>query len=151
MWSFGKSGVFVFSPDGSKQYSHVPAEAVCKELAGSDGGWSSSVCRFYDIVSDGKKYVWAAAERGQSMVDVFDIDTGAVVGSFEHCLSPNNLKYHPLRDEVWVRCSEIDGNSTNPTRLDVFSASNPSGEIQTNIYGRYHRVEWDGRYRLCLD
>ena len=66
MWSFGKSGVFVFSPDGSKQYSHVPAEAVCEELAGSDGGWSSSVCRFYDIVSDGKKYVWAAAARGQS-------------------------------------------------------------------------------------
>ena len=85
------------------------------------------------------------------MVDVFDIDTGAVVGSFEHCLSPNNLKYHPLRDEVWVRCSEIDGNSTNLTHFDVFSASNPSGEIQTNIYGRYHRVEWDGRYRLCLD
>jgi len=133
MWSFGKSGVFVFSPDGSKQHSHVPAEAVCEEPAGSDGGWSSSVCRFYDIVSDGKKYVWAAAERGQSMVDVFDIDTGAVVGSFEACLSPNNLEYHPLRDEVWVRCGEIDVNSTNPTHLDVFSASNPSGEIQTNI------------------
>ena len=66
MWSFGKSGVFVFSPDGSKQYSHVPAEAICEELAGSVEGWSSSVCRFYDIVSDGKKYVWAAAERGQS-------------------------------------------------------------------------------------
>ena len=134
MWTFGSSGVNVYSPDGSAVHRHVPPEAVCEEPAGyTGGGGPSSHCRFYDVVSDGKKYVWAAVARGVSTVDVFDIDTGAIVGSFASCHSPNNLEYHPLRDEVWVRCSDIDVNSTDPTHLDVFSASTPNGEIQTNI------------------
>ena len=66
-------------------------------------------------------------------MNVFDIDTGALVGGFKACEGPEALEYHPLRDEMWVRCGDLDVNGTDPTHLDVLSASNPSGEIQTNI------------------
>ena len=57
-------------------------------------------CSFYDVVSDGKKYVWGAVSRGVPKIDVFDIDTGATVGSFETCNTPRDIEYHPLRDEI---------------------------------------------------
>ena len=133
LWAFGSTGVHVFSPDGSIQHRHVPPEDVCEEAPDYDGSYRNRKCRFYDVVSDGKKYVWAATERDTPVMDVFDIDTGAIVGSFETCLSPNTLEYHPLRDEIWARCGGLDVNSTDPTHLDVISAASPSGEIQTNI------------------
>ena len=45
----------------------------------------------------------------------------------------NKLDYQPLHDEVQFCCSDVDENSTEPNLLNVFSASNPSGDIQTNI------------------
>ncbi|KAL3915280.1 MAG: hypothetical protein SGILL_005727, partial [Bacillariaceae sp.] len=85
---------------------------------------------------DGKTYVWAATPRQDSAITVFDINNGALIGNFASCAEPHDLEYHPLRDEVWVRC-EGDVNTTDttvdPTHLDVFSASNPSGQILTNI------------------
>jgi len=136
LWTFGKNGVHIYSPDGSVQHRFIDPEVICGPVKESNytGGWSSSTsCRFSDIVSDGKKYVWAAVSRGVSTVDVFDIDSGAIIGSFATCKSPNSLEYHALREEIWVRCSDLDVESTDPTHLDVLSATNPSGEIQTNI------------------
>ena len=132
MWLFSSDGVYIYSPDGNEQRVHIPKELVCEDEA-TFTGKSYQYCRFHDVVSDGKKYVWAATSRMDSSITLFDIDTGALVGNFKSCTSPHDLEFHPLRDEVWVRCHDIDTNSTDPTHLDVFSASNPSGEIQTNI------------------
>jgi hypothetical protein len=133
MWAFGESGVYVYSPDGNEQRNHVESSKVCNNDPNYSGP-SYGRCSFYDIVSDGKKYVWAAVARGASKIDVFDIDNGAVVGSFETCSSPSKLEYHALRDEVWVRCSDVVQNSTTlDTNIDVFSASNPTGETQVDI------------------
>lgn len=134
MWTFGKTGLYVFSPDGKEQKNHLPGDKVCRNVAGTDLK-SYEVCRFYDVVSDGKKYVWAAVDRGVPKIDVFDINTGSIAGSFQTCMSPSDLEYHALRDEIWVRCyaSDNDSNSDKPTKLDVFSASSPNVEIQTNI------------------
>mmetsp|Transcript_39840 Transcript_39840/g.47864 ORF Transcript_39840/g.47864 Transcript_39840/m.47864 type:complete len:244 (-) Transcript_39840:534-1265(-) len=134
MWIFQSSGVYIYSPDGKTEKRFVPPEQVCPsdEPAYSGTGYNPS-CRFYDIVSDGKKHVWAAVGRSASKIKVFDINTGSIVGAFETCKSPNKLEYHPLRDEVWVRCGDMADNSTETTILDVFSASSPSVNIQTDI------------------
>mmetsp|Transcript_7732 Transcript_7732/g.17466 ORF Transcript_7732/g.17466 Transcript_7732/m.17466 type:complete len:307 (-) Transcript_7732:686-1606(-) len=140
MWLFGEAGVYAFSPDGSEQRSHVPSSQVC-ENPETYTGPSYRYCRFSDIVSDGKKYVWAGTSRAESPISVFDIDSGSLVGTFESCKGPNDLEYHALRDEVWVRCSDLDANATDPTHLDVFSASNPSGQIKTDILLKDRAIE----------
>lgn len=132
VWLFGKDGVYAFSPDGSEQRSHVPTSQVCED-ADSFTGPSYRYCRFNDIVSDGKKYVWAGTYRDDSPISVFDINTGSLVGTFEACKGPTDLEYHAVRDEVWVRCSGLDVNATDPTHLDVLTASNPGAQIQTDI------------------
>ena len=58
-------------------------------------------------MSDGKKYVWAGSYGASNALDgptiaVFDIDTGAVVESIDTCEGCHKLKFHSLRDEVWV-------------------------------------------------
>jgi hypothetical protein len=133
MWVLGSTGVFIYSPDGKDKKVSIDGEAICHEEPEKPGSGYYSTCRFYDVISDGKKYVWASLARGIPKIDLFDINTGSVVGSFETCMSPSSLEYHPLRDEVWVRCSDMAENSTMQTSLDVFSASSPSGAIQTNI------------------
>lgn len=129
----GKNGVHIYSPDGKEKKVSIEASAICHEEPDYHGTEYHTSCRFYDAISDGKKYVWASLARGIAKIDLFDINTGAVVGSFDTCMSPSSMEFHPLRDEVWVRCSDIDENSTMPTQLDVFSASSPSGDIQTDI------------------
>ena len=133
MWVLGSSGVGIFSPDGSEKMVSIDGSAICHEEPEPQGSGYYRKCRFYDVISDGKKYVWASFAQGVPKIDLFDINTGAVVGSFDTCLSPSSLEYHPLRDEVWVRCSGMEENSTMQTSLDVFSASSPSGLIETNI------------------
>merc|ERR1719491_877721 len=101
--------------------------------AGYRGGDPSLSCSFYDTVSDGKKYVWAAVSRGVPKIDILDIDTGDVVGSFATCLSPRKMEYHPLREEIWVRCSQVERNTTYPSYMDVFSTSSPSVAIASDM------------------
>ncbi|KAL7550471.1 hypothetical protein ACHAWF_014861 [Thalassiosira exigua] len=135
MWLFGRDGVHVYTPDGSEHLSHVPNEQMCESEADFKGP-SHMYCRFRDVVSDGKKYVWTNSPRSEDGIAVFDIDTGSLVGAFETCVGPNDLEYHAVRDEVWVRCSGgADANSTgdDPSHLDVISASSPTGEAQTDI------------------
>ena len=132
MWLFGEKGVNVYNVDGTELKNHLDASEICGPKAEYEGP-SWGYCRFNGMVSDGKKYVWAAVNRGKPVIDVFDINTGSVVGSFDTCDSPDNLEYHPLRDEIWVRCSDVDVNSTSPSNLDVFSASNPTGDVLVNI------------------
>jgi len=109
----------------------TPKAEICHNVTGYRGGGMELSCSFYDIVSDGKKYVWAAVSRGVSKIDVFDIDSGAVVGSFETCMTPRDIEYHPLRDEIWVRCmataDEFGGY------MDVFPAGSPGSDTVASI------------------
>jgi len=131
MWVFGGEGMKVFSPNGKETKVNTPANEICHNVTGYRGGEFELSCAFYDIVSDGKKYVWSAVSRGVSKIDVFDIDTGATVGSFETCMTPRDIEYHPLRDEIWVRCmataDEFGGY------MDVFSALSPGADTVANI------------------
>lgn len=140
MWLFSKDGVYVFSPDGSTVRAHTPKELVCEDPDTFEGP-SYKYCRFNDVVSDGKRYVWAGTSRQESSVSVFDIDTGALVGMYQACKSPHDLEFHPLRDEIWIRCTDIDNEGIDPTHLDVISASNPSGEIKTNILAQERALQ----------
>ena len=87
-------------------------------------------CRF--ISDNGKKYVWAGLDR-EPTIAVFDIDTGAVVESIDTCEGQHRLKYHSLRDEVWVRCNDVVANSTLPTNVDMISASGLVRDIHTSL------------------
>ena len=81
---------------------------------------------FYDIISEKKKkYVLAAVSCGESKIDLFDIDSGAVVCLFNSCVRQKNIEYHPLRGEIWVCCM---------ANLDKFG-----GYI--NVF-RYHCEHW---------
>ena len=97
MWVFGDNGVYMFSPDGKEEKNFIESEKICdpkEEFTGK----SYMYCRLNDIVSDGKKFVWAAINRNDPTIQVFDIDTGSLVGNFKTCSSPTSLEYHPLRD-----------------------------------------------------
>lgn len=131
MWILGTTGMRIFNPDGSIELVSTPPEDICHNVTGYRGGPPSLSCSFYDVVSDGKKYVWAAVSRGVSKIDVFDIDTGGVVGSFETCATPRDLEYHPLRDEIWVRC--MGANDEFSGYMDVFSVSSPTGDTIASI------------------
>lgn len=130
MWHFGSGGLNIFSPDGSKIVKELGADKVCHNTTGYGGsGWRVR-CDFYDVVSDGKKYVFAATARGVAKINVFEIDTGNIVGALPACESPNDLDYHSLRDEVWIRCRD---QNKDGSYLDVVSASGLSSDIATNI------------------
>jgi len=130
MWHFGSGGLNIFSPDGSTLVKELGADKVCHNTTGYGGnGWRVR-CDFYDVVSDGKKYVFAATARGVAKINVFEIDTGNIVGALPSCESPNDLDYHSLRDEIWIRCY---GPNKEGSYLDVVSASGISHEISTNI------------------
>jgi len=128
MWIFSSDGVSIFSADGSPLKS-MNADEVCHDYTGRSGGISKR-CDFYDVASDGKQYVYAAVTRGVAKIDVFDIDTGSLVGSYATCGSPRGLEYHPIRDELWVRCEDPDADGSY---MDVFSASGLSSNRMTNI------------------
>ena len=108
MWLFGSDGVHVYSPDGSNHQHHVTNAQICEDpdtfsksltsvfrvslahLANPSrplinrmkrnhaAGKSWQYCRFNDVQSDGKRFVWAAKRDGQ--ISVLDIDTGSLVG-----------------------------------------------------------------------
>jgi len=143
MWHFGKGGLNIFSPDGGTLVKEFGADQICHNTTGYGGsGWRIR-CDFYDVVSDGKKYVYAAIARGVAKINVFDIDSGNMVGALPSCESPNDLDYHSLRDEVWIKCYAPGGISSY---IDVVSASAITADIETNItlvdngYSRGHFV-----------
>lgn len=132
MWVFGDEGLKIYSPDGKSLRKSTSAERVCHETSGYRGSTEVTLsCSFYDVVSDGKKFVWAAVSRGSSKIDVFSIDTGDIVGSFETCNTPRDLEYHPLRDEMWVRCLGVTENEVS--YMDVFSVQSPTVDSTTRI------------------
>jgi len=133
LWVFGGTGMNLYSPDGATNLVSTPKEEICHNVTGYRGEGFELSCNWNDVVSDGKKYVWAAVSRGVSKIDVFDINTGAVVGSFETCMSPRDLEYHPLRDEIWVRCQSVDPGNEFGGYMEVFAASAPSADTVSTV------------------
>ena len=132
MWMFGENGVSIFTPDGSEEVKTIQPEQVCKNVTSSyDESGYRIRCDFNDVVSDGNKYVWASVARGVPLIDVFRIDTGDLVGSFGTCGSPRDLDFHPLREEVWVHCSEF--SNISQSHMDVFSSVSPTASIPASI------------------
>lgn len=132
MWMFGENGVSIFTPDGSEEVKTIQPEQVCKNVTSSyDESGYRIRCDFNDVVSDGNKYVWASVARGVPLIDVFRIDTGDLVGSFGTCGSPRDLDFHPLREEIWVHCSEF--SNISQSHMDVFSSVSPTASIPTSI------------------
>ena len=51
MWVFGRSGVYIYSPAGSKQHKMIPPKDICHMTAGYSGEDETSLsCLFYDVV-----------------------------------------------------------------------------------------------------
>eukprot|EP00593_Proboscia_inermis_P006221 CAMPEP_0171313220 /NCGR_PEP_ID=MMETSP0816-20121228/39657_1 /TAXON_ID=420281 /ORGANISM="Proboscia inermis, Strain CCAP1064/1" /LENGTH=240 /DNA_ID=CAMNT_0011800293 /DNA_START=222 /DNA_END=944 /DNA_ORIENTATION=- len=130
MWHFGSGGLNIFSPDGSKIVKELGAGKVCPNTTGYSGsGWRVR-CDFYDVVSDGEKYVFTATARGVAKINVFEIVTGNIVGALPTCESPNDLDYPSLQDKVWIHCRD---QNKDGSYLDVVSASGLSSDSATNI------------------
>eukprot|EP00527_Entomoneis_sp_CCMP2396_P000851 CAMPEP_0198140926 /NCGR_PEP_ID=MMETSP1443-20131203/4010_1 /TAXON_ID=186043 /ORGANISM="Entomoneis sp., Strain CCMP2396" /LENGTH=576 /DNA_ID=CAMNT_0043803503 /DNA_START=78 /DNA_END=1808 /DNA_ORIENTATION=+ len=107
MWVMGDNGLAIYSADGSTLLKNTPAIDICHEVASSykdPTGPKSLTCSWSDVVSDGKKYVWAAVSRGSMVLDVFSLDTGDLVATTETCNRVFDLDFHAGRDEMFVRC-----------------------------------------------
>ena len=106
-------------PMVKKRKQKINANDSCHNWTRYHDGTFKISCLFYDIISDKKKYVLAAVSCGESKIDLFDIDSGAVVCLFNSCVRQKNIEYHPLRDEIWVCCiatSEKFGGCINVFR-----------------------------------
>ena len=110
-----------FSPDGTQNLKSFQSSDVCHNYTRNDA--TSVRCDWYDVVSDGKKYVYAAVTRDSSKLDVFDIDSGDMIGALDTCDNPRDLEYHSLRDEVWVRCSKGSMEPGEEGHMDVINAN----------------------------
>ena len=130
-WMFGENGVEIYTPDGSEVLKSIPPEKVCKNATSSSSGESRIRCDFNDVVFDGNKYVWASVARGVPKMDVFRIDSGDLVGSFDTCGGPTDLDFHPLREELWVHCSGF--SDAEESHLDVFSTITPTAPVSTRV------------------
>jgi len=119
----------VYTADGSKQVHSVSPERACHETGTVEE--PNLRCYFSDIVSDGKKYVWASVSRGLDKIDVFSIETGALVGSFATCGSPRDIDFQELREEIWVHCSDF--SAMEESHMDVFSSVSPTTPITTRV------------------
>jgi len=126
MWLFSPDGLTIYSPDGEILKSHRKSQ-VCPfdrpAGRGSAVGARTSDCNFFDVASDGHKYVWAA-NMDIHRVDIYDIDTGDYAGYTDTCSTPIDLNYHPTRQELWIRCAAPDDDS--PGVVDVVSTQSIS-------------------------
>ena len=131
MWVFGAEGVQVYSPDGSEMIFQVTPDKACHTVS-RDGGVTYTLrCDWYDVVSDGKKYVWASVARGSTKINVFSIKTGGLIGSFDTCNSFYDMSYNPLREEMWVHCGGF--SEKVQTHMDVFSTIAPSAPVTSSV------------------
>lgn len=147
MWVMGQDGLFILSPDGSTVIKETPKNDVCHNVTGYRSDEKSVQCRWSDIASDGKQYVFAAISRGISVVDVFDINTGDIVSTMPTCADIYDIDYHAGSQEMWVRCLKPDMDQQDfPGHIESFSTASISAtkrqaielDVNTtnNFYGK---------------
>lgn len=144
MWAFGPTGIEIYSPEGEEVLKKHPQEAICPTVISPWTGETTNECSFFDVRSDGHAFVWAAITSGQARVEAFDIDTGDYVSYLPTCNTPLSLKYHPAREEMWLRCSEDDVDNGHEGHIDVFSVNSLSTDFEQvnlglsgRVYGRH--------------
>lgn len=139
IWHFSADGLIVFSPDG-QVLKQPPKSTVCKEyeVTNEETNATETVdsCRFFELRSDGHRYVWAGSRAAVDQVEAFDIDTAELVGSVGTCRVPMDLDYHPGRQEMFVHChtGEVDVFSSNTfgsdfSVIDLGVGGFPSGRL----------------------
>jgi len=141
MWLFNGNGLTIYSPEGNVIKEHRKSQ-VCP-FTRTSRGQETSDCSFFDIQSDGHQYVWAA-NHDTHRIDIFDIDTGDYAGYTPTCSTPLDLNYHPVRQEMLVRCAAADDDS--PGEIDFFSTYSISANhelVDFNMTGMraYGRIE----------
>lgn len=97
MWVFSSEGLNILAVDGTKTLKTLST----KELDCGEG------CSYFDVVTDGHKYVWAnAIHADPHRIDVFSLETGDYLGGVATCNTPLDSDYVVGREELWVRCAE---------------------------------------------
>jgi len=132
MWTFGGDGVNMYSPEG-EVLKALPKEKLPMCTSGDEG-----TCSFFDYISDGHKYVYAAA-FGPNRIDVFDIETGDYVTYVPTCSTPIDLDYHPNTGEMWIHCAGTDEANGHDGHIDAFSVNSLGSDfkqINLNVTGR---------------
>lgn len=125
MWVFSGEGLSILSVDGSKTH---------KQLSKLDMDCGDS-CFYFDVVSDGQKYVWAnALHSSPHRVDVFSLETGDYLGGVATCNTPLDMDYVANRGELWIRCAQPanmdDPESGHMTVIQANSLGTSSEEVR---------------------
>jgi len=134
MWVFAKDGISWYQADGT---------LIKGKTFDSDHSCTSG-CNFYDVATDGKNYVWAATMHTNS-VSMYDIDTGDKIAEVGSCGTPLDVKFHPGREELWVRCADAKGDRGH---VDVISMNSLHRQettrmvtYDTSLYRNYGWLE----------
>ena len=91
MWIFNPDGLTIMSPAGDTILVQDKSK-VCPNLRTNYQGVETDDCSFFDVQSDGHRYVWAANhDDSPHKIDVFDINTGAYAGYAPTCSTPLDL------------------------------------------------------------
>mmetsp|Transcript_46561 Transcript_46561/g.54414 ORF Transcript_46561/g.54414 Transcript_46561/m.54414 type:complete len:587 (+) Transcript_46561:43-1803(+) len=126
MWHFNGAGTVMYSVDGSK---------VLKNMTNSGAhvaeGSRDDAVTYFSLASDGHRFVWGGSYgRPYNRVETFDIDTGEPVGYMKTCSTPLDLQYHPLRQEMWLRCAQNIKDKGHAGEIDVFSVNSLSSDFE---------------------
>mmetsp|Transcript_5851 Transcript_5851/g.12327 ORF Transcript_5851/g.12327 Transcript_5851/m.12327 type:complete len:322 (-) Transcript_5851:65-1030(-) len=127
MWHFSPDGLSIYSPGGELLKQH-PKKMLCPETVSWDGTPTDD-CYYFSYASDGHRYVWAGSMAGDHHVQAFNIDTGDYAGYLDTCSTPLDMEYHPVRQEMYVRCAQEDTDGGNPGEIDVFSSATLSSDL----------------------
>lgn len=123
IWAMGKSGVAIYSVDGTTKLKEVPNTHICEQYTDARTGEVSQDCAFRDAISDGVRHVYASNSNGSPTIEVFSVNTGDFVASLPTCGSPVQLDYHPIREELWVHCWSPNPSEGDTGHIDVISAN----------------------------
>jgi len=140
MWIMTSSGLKLYSPNGEvmkKEIVDIPGCPIDEE--------GEPACTFFDMKSDGHKYVYgafAARSQGASRIDVFDIDTGDYVTYMPTCETPLDLDYHPNTYQMWVNCA---GKDETDGHIDRFFVNALHAEMETVDLGVTDKSRHYGR------
>jgi len=148
-----KSSIQIYNPAGDTLHATIPESHYCPPTDDD----KAPVCNIHSVVSDYKRYVFAASsshsDASKSKFHAFDVNTGGIVGIFNNdCLwksnndrhhnsrrKRNGLSYHSLQNELWSHCyspsSLVDDENTCETHVWSVQDSYPqlSSSSKKNI------------------
>lgn len=123
VWVFSSEGLSILSVDGTQ---------ALKTLSAKEMDCGSQGCNYFDIVTDGHKYVWAnALHSSPNRIDAFSLESGDYLGGVATCSTPLDTDYVVNREELWVRCAGFsDPDDPSAAHLQVIQANSLGGASQ---------------------